>query len=158
MSNFGIKLATGGAAETVIITSDVVNAEAVADTTTDVTGLEFPVVSGSTYWFNFTIIYTAEAGTTGSLWTINGPATTLLGYRNIWSLTASTVTTNNQTTYNAPTTSNSATARTAGNIASIEGFITPSADGTVIARFASEVALSAITAKAGSFVQYQKVI
>jgi hypothetical protein len=38
----------------------------------------------------------------------------------------------------------------------IEGTVTPSADGTVIARFASEVSSSAITAKGSvSFVEYE---
>jgi len=144
--------------ETVIITSDVVNAEVVADTMTDVTGLSFPVVSGSTYSFKFMIIYTAAATTTGSRWSINGPATTLLGFRSSWPLTITTVTVNNRTAYDVPTASSTSSGNTAGNIAFIEGFITPSADGTVIARFASEVTASAITAKAGSFVQFLKVI
>ena len=34
----------------------------------------------------------------------------------------------------------------------------PSASGTVIARFASEIASSAITAKAGAFVQWIQVM
>jgi hypothetical protein len=42
-------------------------------------------------------------------------------------------------------------------MAIIEGFILPSAAGTVIARFASEVTASAITALRGSFVQYMAV-
>lgn len=46
---------------------------------------------------------------------------------------------------------------TGSNIAVIEGFITPSANGTVIARFASEITASAIVAKAGSIVMYQQV-
>lgn len=44
------------------------------------------------------------------------------------------------------------------NIAIMEGLITPSANGTVVARFASEVSASAIVAKAGSTVFYQQVI
>ena len=44
------------------------------------------------------------------------------------------------------------------NVAVIEGTITPSANGTVIARFASEVLSSAITAKAAvSFVEYEAI-
>ncbi len=42
-------------------------------------------------------------------------------------------------------------------IAWLEGLILPTADGTVIARFASEILSSAITALAGSFVQYQQI-
>ncbi len=47
------------------------------------------------------------------------------------------------------------TSLTAGNLAEIEGFITPSVNGTVIARFASEVLNSAVTAKAGATAFYQ---
>jgi len=59
--------------------------------------------------------------------------------------------------YDNPAASNATSAATGGNIAIIEGFIRPSANGTLIARFASEVANSAITAKAGSIVQYMAV-
>ena len=38
-----------------------------------------------------------------------------------------------------------------------EGITLTSADGTVVARFASEVASSAIVAKTGSFVRYQQI-
>ena len=42
-------------------------------------------------------------------------------------------------------------------MAIVEGYITPSIDGTVAARFASEVTVSAIIAKAGSAVDYHEV-
>jgi hypothetical protein len=45
-------------------------------------------------------------------------------------------------------------AATGGNIAIVEGFIRPTADGNVIARFASEIANSAIIARTGAFVEY----
>jgi hypothetical protein len=44
----------------------------------------------------------------------------------------------------------------AGNVAILEGFIQPSASGIVNARFLSEVAASAITAKAGSKVEWHE--
>ena len=44
------------------------------------------------------------------------------------------------------------------NIAIIEGLISASANGSVTARFASEISNSAIVAKAGSVVYYQRVI
>ena len=59
--------------------------------------------------------------------------------------------------YNLPAASNASSAVTTANTARIEGFIIPSADGNVIARFASEISSSAITAKAGSFVRYQQL-
>jgi len=62
------------------------------------------------------------------------------------------------TSYDLPAASNATSATTAGNIAIVEGFIQPSANGTVIARFASEIASSAIVAKAGSVCYYQQIV
>ena len=50
----------------VTLASDVTNANAVANTIADVTGLSFPVVAGQTFQFEFFIDYTAAATTTGS--------------------------------------------------------------------------------------------
>lgn len=138
----------------VVLSGDVPNSNAVANTIADVTGLSFSVTAGVTYHFKFIIWYTAAATTTGSRWSINGPSTTNLAYTSIYSLTATNQTVNHAVAYNTPATSNATSANTTGNIAIIEGVITPSANGSVIARFASEVANSAITAKAGSMVEY----
>lgn len=142
---------------TLVLAADVTNNNATANTIADVTGLSFPVIAGIRYKFKFAITYTAAATTTGSRWSINGPAITLLNYRSDYSLTAISRTTNDgQNAYNLPAASNlSSAVVAAGNIAVIEGMITPSASGRVIARFASEVASSAIVAKAGqSYVEY----
>lgn len=145
---------------TTIITSDVVNNDAVANTIADVTGLFFPVVSGEMYWFRFDILYTSAATTTGSRWSINGPGSpTYLEYDSIYSLAATTVTTNaRNNSYDLPAAANAST-NPAGNAkATIFGVIQPSSNGNVIARFASEISASAITAKAGSRVQWQRVL
>lgn len=134
----------------VTLGSDVVNNNGTANTIADVTGLSFSVTSGVTYNFRALIVYTSAATTTGSRWSVNGPATTLLAYSSQYALTATTNTFSNAVAYNIPAASNTTSASTTGNIAIIEGIITPSASGTVIIRFASEVANSAITAKAGS--------
>lgn len=140
-----------------VLGSDVTNNNAVANTIADVTGLSFAVTAGNKYFFEFIIPYTAAATTTGSRWTINGPATpTLLAYRSWYPLTATTETNNAATAYDIPAASN-ASSLTAGNVAVIKGIIQPSANGTVIARFASEVSSSAIVAKAGATVFYQQV-
>lgn len=143
-----------GAANATVLGSDVVNNNAVANSIADVTGLSFPVVAGLRYWFKFRIYYTAAATTTGSRWCLNGPATTSLAINSRYCLTATSETVNNVTGYDLPATSNTSSASTTNNLATIEGFIIPSADGTVIARFASEIANSAITAKAGSKVEW----
>jgi hypothetical protein len=141
-----------------VLASDVVNNNATANTIQDVTGLSFPVIANKTYWFNFQIQYSAAATTTGSRWAINGPSTTRLNYISEYSLTTTTTTRNTQNTaYDLPAASNATSATTGSNWAIIEGMITVSADGNVIARFASEVASSAITALAGSVVYYQQL-
>lgn len=135
--------------------ADVVNNNAVANTIADVTGLAFAVVAGVRYEFRFFILYSAAATTTGSRWSINGPATTLLAYRSAYGLTATSRTFNEGlAAYNLPAASNASSPATANNLAEIRGILVPSAAGTVIARFASEVLSSAITAKAGSFVEF----
>lgn len=133
------------------ITADVIN-----NTTSlaDVTGLSFPVVAG-TYYFKFTIPYTSAATTTGSRWSINGPATTQLNYSTIYTLSATTNTSNTSSTYNAGAINGTSTLL--GDLANIEGIATFSASGTVIARFASEIAASAITAKFGGTVVWTKI-
>lgn len=142
----------------VVLGSDVTNNNASANTIADVTGLSFAVTSGNTYWFEFVIPYTAAATTTGSRWSINGPGSpTLLHYRSEYTLTATSVTVNCATAYDIPAASN-ATSLTAGNIATIWGVIKPSSNGTVIARFASEVSSSAIVAKAGATLRYMQVL
>lgn len=149
-----------------VLASDVINNNATLNTIASVTGLSFPVTNGNTYWFRFVIWYTSAATTTGSRWAISGPTTTLLGYRTSIGLSAAgtsgtdVMTEVNQGAYDTPAASNATSpTATAGaaNIAIIEGLILPSANGDVIARFASEIANSAITAKSGSVVFYQQV-
>lgn len=135
--------------------SDVVNNNATPLTFQDVTGLQFAVTSGKTYWFRFFCMYDSAATTTGSGWSINGPTTTYLGYYSNFTGGASTISQNQiRTAYDSPATATT-TSGTAGNTAIIEGFITPSANGNVVCRFLSEVASSAITAKANMcYVEY----
>lgn len=139
----------------VVLASDVINNNATANTIANVTGLSFPVVSGQLYSFEFVINYRAAATTTGSRWSINGPTNDELSYTSEYALTATTKTLNNLVAYDLPAASNASSAATTGNIASIWGFVRPTANGDVIARFASEITNSAITAKAGSYVRYR---
>lgn len=139
------------------LASPVTNNNAVANTIADVTGLSFPVTTGLRYKFYFYITYTSAATTTGSRWAINGPSTTELNYFSKYTLTATSETTNYAVAYNIPAASN-ASSLTAGNVARIEGIIKPSADGTVTARFASEISGSAVVALAGlSYVEYEVI-
>ena len=143
----------GGAENIVTLGADVVNNNATANTIANVTGLSFPVTAGQTYRFKALINYTSDAITTGSRWSINGPATTTLSYTSRYTSGATTETTNFASAYNIPAASN-AGSLTTGNVARIKGVITPSANGTVTVRFASGVSGSAITAKAGSTLMW----
>jgi hypothetical protein len=149
----------GTALSAVVLGADVINNNAVANTIQDVTGLSFAVTAGNTYYFKFIIPYTAAASTTGSRWTINGPVTpTLLSYMSEYTLTTTSSTRNAMIqVYGSPSASN-ATSVVAQNHALIEGIIKPSDNGTVIARFASEITSSAITAKAGAVCYYQQIL
>lgn len=142
-----------------VLAADVTNNNAVANTIASVTGLSFPVTSGKKYFFRFVIQYTAPATTTGSRWSISGPGASAMRYRSQYSLSTTSMTTiEGSTAHDIPAASNASSAATAGNIAIVEGFYEASATGDVIARFASEVASSAIVAKAGSVVYYQEVL
>lgn len=145
----------------VVLSSDVINNNAVANTIADVTGLSFSVVAGGTYFFRFNIWYQSAAGTTGSRWSVNGPSAAHIAYRANYSLsTTSETVISGSNAYGLPSTANATSAVTTsgGNMARIEGFVVATADGTIIARFASEISSSAITAKAGSFCEWYRVV
>jgi len=142
----------------VVLAADVANANAVANTIQDVTGLSFPVIAGQTFQFEFFIDYTAAATTTGSRWCINGPAFSRLMLQSNYGLTTTSLTFNQVGAYDQPAASNASSPLTTGNLAYMAGQITPSADGNVIARFASEIAGSAITAKAGSLLKWTRTL
>lgn len=147
---------TGASESYTMISSDVVNNNVTANTIADVTGLSFSVTSGKNYHFKFIIPYTSAVTTTGSRWSINGPAITSLSYVSAYIANASTQTNFAASAYDLPAASN-ANSLLAGNVAIIEGIINCSASGTVIARFASEITLSAITAKAGAVVFFKQL-
>lgn len=143
----------------VVLASDVTNNNATANTIADITGLSFSVTAGEEYFFRFNIEYTAAATTTGARFSINGPSSpTKLIYSSRYSLTTTSETVNHGlSAYDSPAAANASSAATGANIAIVEGFIQPSANGTVIARFASEISSSAIVAKAGSLLEWYRV-
>lgn len=156
--NQGANASTSGITA-VVLGSDVTNNNAVANTIADVTGLSFSVTAGKLYWFKFIIYYTAAATTTGSRWGVNCSAGTAanLSMTSEYSLTTTTTTRiANVQGFDLPAASNATSAATGNNMAVMEGYFIPSADGTFIARFASEVSSSAIVAKAGSVCFYQQ--
>lgn len=159
MRSTGTNEAVVNQLNTVVLSGDVSNAEAVANTITSIPGLTFPVVTGQAYWFDFWIMYTAAATTTGSRFSLTGPATTFLTFGSEYSLAATTTTRNaNNLTFDLPAASNATSSSTGSNMAHLWGMVIPSADGAITARFASEVTVSAITAKAGSFLQWIRTL
>lgn len=137
----------------VTLTSDVASTASTAFQ--NVTGLSFSVTTGTTYRFKATIIYTASATTVGSRWAVSGPASpTLLAYNSNMALTTTTNSIINAAAYDTGTAS-ATSASTAGNIATVEGIIKPSASGTLIIRFAPDAATaSGIVVKAGSTLEW----
>ncbi|MGC4020985.1 MAG: hypothetical protein QM734_03130 [Cyclobacteriaceae bacterium] len=149
--------ADSGVLNSVVLSNDVANSNAVANTMADITGLSFPMLANSTYTFKFVIPYTSPITTTGSRWSINsGAAFSQLNYSSTYTLTAIAQTINYANTYDTPSASNN-TSLLDGNVAVIEGTIATITSGTLIGRFASKVANSAITAKAGAVLYYQKI-
>lgn len=90
-----------------------INNNAVANTIADVTGLTFPVITGTRYQFECRIWYQAAAATTGSRWSINGPTTALLLYKSNYTLTNIADTINTYlVAYNTPAASNASSLAT----------------------------------------------
>lgn len=152
--------AIGSGLNLVVLSSDVINNNATANTLQDVTGFSFPINSGKTYYFKFVFRYDAAATTTGSRWTVDsvgGTAITSINYMSQYSLTSTSTTINIANAVNLPAASNASSAFTSSNAGWLEGFATAAANGSLILRFASEVASSAITVKSGSVLYWQEI-
>jgi hypothetical protein len=126
-----------------------------SNTMLDVTGLSFPVTAGKVYHFEIMVYYTSAASSIGSRWAITGPANpTAVCYTSEYSLTNTTTTRNARViAYDSPSACNASSSST-HNMATLYGFVQLSVDGTVTVRFASESSTQAITAKAGSTLEW----
>lgn len=132
------------------------NSDVVANSTTltDIPDLSFNVTAGITYRFFAIVPFISSNQTNGSRWTINGPSFTFLSYSSRYTFSNNSETYNFSNIYDFPTGANN-NCSSSGNLAIIQGIITPSANGTVRVRFASELAApSSITAKAGATLEY----
>lgn len=149
---------TAGALTTVILASDVTNNNAVANSIAPVTGLTFSCTPGR-YWFRAVIEYTSAATTTGSRWSTSGTVSQDNIYIYTWNSLTVTSISNNQglSATGVPGSASATSAATGANIAVIEGFFNANTTGSWQITFASEVANSAIVAKAGSVLFYQKL-
>jgi hypothetical protein len=142
-----------GYRQMVVLASDVVNNSSSANTLIDVTGLSFDVVAGVTYRFFAIIPYSSTSTNNGTRWTISTPTTTSLSYVSRYTLSTNNETVNYLDAPNLPVSCNN-NSILSGNIATIQGVITPSANGKLQIRFARETAGSQITAKAGASLEW----
>lgn len=141
--------AAGGGSNTTIVT---LGSDASNSTTSyaDVTGLSFSVTSGTTYRFYAIITYTVPSSL-ASLWSLNGPALTRAEWLTRHAPTSgATIITTSHTGYDSGFSNTSTTQ----GLVIIEGFVLPSASGTLAVRFQSGTGGTAVTAKAGSTLTY----
>lgn len=131
----------------------------VAATNTAITGLSFYVVAGQTYKFKFVVSYTCGATTAGSAWAVNGPAASQIAYQVTQATSASsTLVTTSVGAIGAASSPGTGNAlATNGNIAILQGTVTPSASGTLILNGIKD-ADSTLTAEATySFVEWSRI-
>lgn len=117
----------------------------------DATGLSFSITSGNVYAFEFYVRWVSTATTNGIWLSINAPANNYLN----WNVEVAT--SNTAATLSYRNTVNSGAATTAapgandtGWLSIIRGLVNPTANGTLIVRFAEEVSAQTSTIKAGS--------
>ena len=97
----------------------------------DVTGLNWYGKAGEVYKFKATVVYDASLTTEGAAFSVDGPASpTVLAYTSI----ASTMATEYGNAYDLPAAAASDSIFTTDNVATVEGIISPSADGTISIR------------------------
>lgn len=136
----------------------------VSTTLADVTGLSFAVIANKTYRFKFIIYYTANATGTGARFTLNGPTFAANGLFYTTSANISTAggwAVQPQIAYNSGVALGSSYT-TALNYCIIEGFVSTTAAGTVIARYATETnTTTTITVKGTggllSYVEWEQI-
>lgn len=137
------------------------NADHAAFTATglaNVTGLSFPVSSGVACRFEFLVAFRSAATTTGIRLGLTFPAatvfagtvTSLFAADGSGALFAGALTASDDSVVSSAT-----PAINTDYLAKVEGFIIPSANGTLQLRAATEILNSAVTVRNGSHVTYQ---
>lgn len=138
------------------ITADVSNSTV---TLADVTGLSFTAAANTDYDFEFLVPFTSSALTTGLALALNGPGTpTLLAVRIEVPIGAGTEVDRHTNAYNTEALGTAVDVVNVARLARILGVLRNGATaGSVIARFRSEVAGSAVTVKAGAVVRWKAI-
>lgn len=147
------EIPASGGRNLVVLGADVANANATANTLQDATGLSFAVNANQLYRFSFMFAYDAAATTTGIRVTLNGPTQNLLAYQSQVAVGTASITVAYMNSYNVGSVAGTSAYLT-GNYGEMTGLVRPTAAGTLVFRFASEVASSAITIKAGSTAEW----
>lgn len=144
---------------TVVLSADVSNTNATANTYEDVTGFTFPISSTGTYWYRINALLSVSVSNRLGSIAISGPTTSTLAQSTYvlngnTSLVYSTV-----NAYNNPVAAiASATPVITRSTLILEGILTATATGTVQVRHSSSAAGGTLTTKAGSSIQYYKVL
>lgn len=116
-------------------------------------GLDVAVTAGVPLHFIYDIRWIANATGTGARFSVDGPAVTSLAYNTGWNSTATAWAVAFQTAYKVGTTGTASHA--SSNLATVEGIIVPSANGTLSLFSAAEVASpGSVTVQAGSSLRY----
>ena len=151
--NQGVQ-AVSNTVNTVSISSNVTTT---VTTYANITGLQFAMTTNETYWFKFIIYSTTSAAANGYRYAVNSTAAaSYLSYIRVFPTATTTTSIYFSKDYDSSETA-VGTSIAAGVIVTMEGIITASASGNLIARHASEQAGSTITSRAGSLVFYQRL-
>jgi hypothetical protein len=150
---------------TVVLSADVTNSNAVASTMEDVTGLSFSAAIG-TYWFRVDAIMSTSATSRAGAFGFNGPTASSFGFIGYALSATNAFNGGNPYTASQYNTSFGATVGPSWTISSaylitnhvVEGFATLTASGTFQVRHTCSIAGGSITTKAGSVLQYYKVL
>ena len=105
----------------------------------DCTDLSASLTSGVLYQFRFLVRWQSTATTNGIWLSVNGPTTTHLSWRSFTPTSATAVITRFQNTWNSGATTTACGTANADFFSIVEGLVKPSANGTLILRFASEL-------------------
>jgi len=143
------------------ITNDFVINAGAANALQNVTGLSFSYGNGDEYYFLFHGIFTTDASTTGTRWTLSGTNFAQLAYNSEYALTATTTTRNAMLSAQQLPAASNATSNVSnggGNLTRIEGMLVANGAGTLQIQGAREVTTGTVTLKAGSYLKYKKMI
>lgn len=123
----------------------------------NVTGLQFAMTAGETYWFKFYIPVATSTATRGFRYAVNSSATaSYLSYMRMWATGAGVSAFYISKDYDSAEAA-STTSVSTGSMATMEGIITASTSGNLIARFGISIAGNTITTRAGAVVFYQRI-